>query len=704
MRKVLPKWGVVWQTKEFSAIRSPHPLPILDRLHYEATMLGQASVGRFIRYRLPVPLCSLTHCVGVFSLRYSVQPPDVRFIKEVVFMSRAPKKKVLTTIRIALDAVMIAVYIVLSTMLSISLGSSMKITLEPLPVVFCAVAFGPLDAFLVGFFGEFLNQMLTYGFTPTTLLWVAPIVVRGLVIAFSAKLMKRRLSPAHIHKNMPLLIAVSIVAGILHSVINTVALLVDSKLFSYYSYHMVFGVFWWRIGASVISAVIMALIVVPLISALRKANLLPQTFPKFRNADEAIAYIHSVCWKGSTPGLTRTNTLLAKMGNPHKSLKFVHIAGTNGKGSTAAMTASILRKAGYRTGLFTSPYIYRFHERMQVNGVEIPDRDLMTITEFVRPLAASMSEPPTEFELVTCIAMEYFARMHCDIVVLEVGMGGAYDSTNVIDAPEVAVITNIGLDHTEFLGSTVEEIARTKAGIFKEGGSAVVYRSTPSVEAVFEEVCKERNVRLKKADFDGLKCKSHGLEGQVFDCGDRKDIFLPLLGDHQLHNAAVVLAIADTLKEKGWKITEENIYEGIREVSWPGRFDIMCKDPLFIIDGGHNPQCIEALVKNIQDYLAGKRVIVLTGVLADKDYVDMYKPVMALVEQFVCITPPAPRKLDAEDLACHLRGCGAEAVACDSIPEGVRKAMDLAGKDGVVLSFGSLYSIGAIRDALSDIQ
>ena len=421
------------------------------------------------------------------------------------------------------------------------------------------------------------------------------------------------------------------------------------------------------------------------------------------NASEAIAYIESVSWKGSRPGLERVRELLDRMGCPEKALKYVHIAGTNGKGSTAAMTASILQNAGYKTGLYTSPHIYRFHERIRVNGVDISDEDLAAITEYVKPHAEAMADHPTEFELVFCIAIEYFKRVGCDIVVLEVGMGGAFDATNVIEAPEVAVITNIGLDHTEVLGDTVEKIAETKSGIFKEGGRAVVYRSTPSVEKVFEDICAQRNVSLKKADFEGLNLRSRSLEGQVFDCGHRKELFLPLLGDHQLHNAAVVLSIADTLIEQGWNITEEHIRDGLRDTRWPGRFDIMRRDPLFIIDGGHNPQCIEALVTNIRDYLVGKRLIILTGVLADKDYADMYKPVMAYAEQFVCITPPNPRKLDAALLAEYLQQRGAKAVPCQSIEEGVRTAIQLAGADGVVLSFGSLYSIGSIRDALEAV-
>ena len=418
------------------------------------------------------------------------------------------------------------------------------------------------------------------------------------------------------------------------------------------------------------------------------------------NVNEAIEYIHSVFWKGSIPGLGRTQELLRKMGNPEKKLKFVHIAGTNGKGSTASMTASILQQAGYKVGLYTSPYIYRFHERMQVNGVEITDEELIACTEYVKPFAQSMAESPTEFELVCCIAFEYFLRQNCDIVVLEVGMGGALDATNVIECPEVAVITNIGLDHTDFLGNTVEEIAATKAGIFKEGGNAVIYRGSQSVEKVFEDICAERNVRLKKADFAGLQLHSHGLEGQVFDCGERKNLQLPLLGVHQLKNAAVVLSIIDTLKEKGWNLSEENIRDGLKYARWPGRFDIVGHDPLFIIDGGHNPQCIEALVVNIQDYLKDRKVIALTGVLADKDYADMYKPVMPLVQEFVCITPPNPRKLEAAELAKHLQSVGAKATACGSIEEGVRTARSLAGTDGVVLCFGSLYTIGSIKEAL----
>ncbi len=417
-------------------------------------------------------------------------------------------------------------------------------------------------------------------------------------------------------------------------------------------------------------------------------------------AQEALDYIFSYSWMGVVPGLGRTRELLARLGDPQNKLKFIHIAGTNGKGSTAAMLASILRTAGYKTGLFTSPAIHRFHERIQVDGEQISDAALGALTERVKAEADEIADHPTEFEMVFAIAMEHYVRSGCDIVVLEVGMGGEMDATNVICAPETAIICNIGLDHTGILGNTLEEIARTKSGIFKENCPAVVYPGTPGVEAVFRRTAARKNAPLYFADFGLLTLRSHGLEGQCFDYGPFAELKLPLLGEHQLHNAAVVLTAVEVLCAKGWRIPESAVRRGLEQVKWPGRFDIVDKDPLFIIDGGHNPQCFEALVGNILDYLPGRRIIALTGVLADKDYGEMYRPVMAHVEQFVCITPPSDRKLEAADLARHLEKAGAKATPCETIAEGVRLARELAGQQGVVLCFGSLYSIGEIYRVL----
>ena len=416
--------------------------------------------------------------------------------------------------------------------------------------------------------------------------------------------------------------------------------------------------------------------------------------------DQALSYIHSVSWRGSVPGLSRTRELLAKMGDPQKKLKFVHVAGTNGKGSTCAMLAGILQKAGYKTGLYTSPYITRFHERMQVNGEPITDEELCEITEFVRPFADAMADVPTEFELVSCIGFEFFARRACDIVVLECGMGGEFDSTNVIDVPECAVLCTIGMDHMQFLGDTHAAIARTKAGIFKPGGACVTYPALPEVEQVYREIAAERHLEWTRADFDRLHPVSHDLLGQDFDFDGFGRLHLSLLGRNQLCNCAMVLHIVETLRAKLWDISDSAVRAGLSSVAWPGRFELLRRRPDVIADGGHNVQCIESLKENILDYLPGREIIAVTGVMADKEYEKMYFPVLPLIRRFVTVQPPNPRALSAPDLAEALRKMGADAESAQTVEDGVRRALSLAGPDGCVLAFGSLYMLGQIRTCI----
>ena len=419
---------------------------------------------------------------------------------------------------------------------------------------------------------------------------------------------------------------------------------------------------------------------------------------------EALHYIHAVCWKGSIPGLERINALLDKMGHPERALKFVHVTGTNGKGSTCAMVASVLRAAGYRTGLYTSPYIIRFNERMQINGEMIPDEELCQITEEIKPLADSIFEQPTEFEMVTAIAFAWFARRQCDIVVCEVGMGGEFDATNVIGAPEAAVLCNIGLDHTEVLGDTLEKIAATKSGIIKPGCDAVLYRSTPSVEAVVAQRCRDVGAALHTVDFAGLHLCERSLAGQIFDYGALTGLHLPLLGEHQLHNAAVTLTTLAVLQKRGWHISEEQLRQGLSQVTWPGRFQVIRHEPLFVIDGGHNPQCIQALAKNIEDYLPGRPLTILTGVLGDKDYHCMYRSVAEHAVEFITVTPDNPRALAAAELAGYLSSFGKPVTACGSVAEGVRLALAHAGRDGTVLCYGSLYLLGDVIAAVEETR
>jgi dihydrofolate synthase/folylpolyglutamate synthase len=416
---------------------------------------------------------------------------------------------------------------------------------------------------------------------------------------------------------------------------------------------------------------------------------------------QALEYIHSTPWKGGRAGLARTRELLCLMGRPQERLRFVHIAGTNGKGSTAAMLSSILRQAGYTTGLYTSPYIHRFNERMQVNGGCIPDEDLAALTEFVRPLADDMQEHPNEFELVTCLGLEYFCRLGCDIVVLEVGLGGRLDPTNVIDRPEAAVITAIGLDHTEVLGGSLEAIAAEKAGIVKPGGRVVLSGQQPPVEQTVREICQRVGAQLDVAQRDSVALRAMTPDGLRFDWLDRMDLSIPLVGEHQLQNVATVLQTVLTLRAQGWRIPDRAVRNGLAASRWPGRFEILRRNPMFIVDGGHNPQGAEALAQTLKSLFPQKRIVFLMGVLADKEAVALAAPIADMAAQVFTVTPQSPRALPAEQLARLLQArLGLAATPCGDIGQGVAAALESAGPDGVVCAFGSLYMVGSVCDAV----
>ena len=411
---------------------------------------------------------------------------------------------------------------------------------------------------------------------------------------------------------------------------------------------------------------------------------------------EALAYINGVEFFGSKPGLTRIRELLERLGDPQKKLRFIHIAGTNGKGSCAAMTASILKAAGYKTGLYTSPYLYRFNERMQINGRQIEDDALAEIVSRVRPAAEAMADHPTEFELMTAAALLWYAQETCDVVVLEVGLGGRFDATNIIGAPEAAVIMNIGLDHTAVLGDTLEQIAFEKAGILKPGTDAVLFEQGEEATGVVRRRCEELGVPLHIADFSQLVSEFDSLYGQSFTYRGQP-YALPLLGAHQLKNAAVVLELVEVLRKKGWKLEQGDVEHGLYAVSWPGRFELVSDEPYFVVDGGHNPQCAETVRDNLLHYFPDKRRILLLGVLRDKDYPGLTAILDAAADEYVCITPASARALPAEELAEHLKRYGKPVTVCGSIRDGVTEALERSDEDSVVCAVGSLYSVGEIR-------
>ncbi len=419
--------------------------------------------------------------------------------------------------------------------------------------------------------------------------------------------------------------------------------------------------------------------------------------------EEALAFIHSVDWKGSRPGLSRITELCRLLGNPERSLRFIHIAGTNGKGSTSEMLSSILVAAGYKTGLFTSPYIESFNERMMIDGEEIPNEELAEITAEVRPYALAMEDSPTEFEMITAIGFVYFKRHRCDYVVLECGMGGRFDSTNVIEHSVLSVITGIDLDHTALLGDTTAKIAWEKAGIIKPGIPVLFGEGDGEAETVIRAEAEEKGSRFVRTDFAEIHDIHADLDGTDFTFGGRK-VHINLHGLYQTRNTATVLTAVDLLRESGIPIPETAITEGLDAARWKARFEILSRKPLVIYDGAHNPQGITAAVENIRHYLTplteNGKILLLMGVLADKDYRTMIDLLSPLAERVYTVTPDNARSLDSAGTANEFERRGVYAVGYDVLSDGVAAAVRGAAERDLPLEcLGSLYMYADVKKA-----
>ena len=599
-------------------------------------------------------------------------------------MSKISTKKLITL------SVLVAMDVVLTRFLSLNAWNT-RIGFGFVPMVLAALIYGPLSAGIVGALADFIGAILfpTGPYFPG---FTFSMFLMGLVFGF------------FLYKKKAFW---RVVVSVL------ITQFVISLFLTTYWIHMLYGAKYVPLLATrvVQSGIISAaqIIVIPLLirtvdrlgklteEPAKKAEE-PAAEPVGMTPQEAIDYIENYTYSSTKLGLERTEELLHKLGDPQNDVKFIHVTGSNGKGSTCCMLASILQRAGYKVGLYTSPYIQDFRERIQVNGEFIPGEDLARLTVKVRALADTMTDPASQFEFVTALAIEYFKEEKCDVVVLEVGMGGAMDATNVIPAPEVAVITNVGLEHTEYLGDTLEAIAENKSGIIKPGCSAVCYDGAPEVTAVVKQVCAEKDVPLTCLDFRDLQPVSETLEGQRF-LYKGKEYFIPLLGPHQINNTAVVLEIVNTLRARGWSITDEDVELGLRFTRWPARFEVLRRDPLCILDGGHNPQCAQALVDSLDRLLPGRKAVFLMGILADKDYKQVIDMILPYASEFYTLTPLSPRALDTDALAAELRSHGAKATACHGIDEGIDAAIKAAGPDGLVVIFGSLYLAGAVRSA-----
>lgn len=419
--------------------------------------------------------------------------------------------------------------------------------------------------------------------------------------------------------------------------------------------------------------------------------------------DEALAYLHSLQRFGIKPGLERTRELLTRLGHPEREIpRVIHITGTAGKGSVSAMVEAGLRAAGFKVGLYTSPPLERFTERIQVNRREIGEERAASLIDTVRQHVSAMVagglEQPTEFEVITAAAFLYFAEQQVDWLVLEVGLGGRYDATNVVSSPAVTCITNIGLDHTEWLGKTHEAIAWDKAGIIKQGVPCVTATEHPGALQVIREVAQSQGAPLIEVTPADWQVVSWGLDGQVVDLKGARSWYrglrLPLLGEHQAANAAVALRVLELAGAD-----RAAIREGLAGLVWPGRMELMTAAggvPV-LLDAAHNPAKCAALAAAVRRCFPERRILLVLGVLADKDAAAMIRPLLDLAARVWVAAPENPRALPAADLQALCRSLGAAAEAAASVPEALQAALREASPADLVLVTGSFYTVGPAR-------
>lgn len=430
----------------------------------------------------------------------------------------------------------------------------------------------------------------------------------------------------------------------------------------------------------------------------------------------ALDWIHSRGRFGIKPGLQRMEALLALLGNPHRQLRYLHVGGTNGKGSVAAITAAVLQASGYSTALFTSPYILSFTNRMSIDGRDIDGSELVQLVEQLRPLVEKIAEderlgPMTEFEVVTALAFAYFARKQPDMVVLEVGLGGRLDATNVV-TPLVSVITNVTLDHTQVLGETIRDVAREKAGIIKTGVPVVTGALEPEAQQVIAGTARDRRAPLfyalpsGESAPPGAKCAFAARreiipEGQLLDYEGYnwsfRGLFIPLRGRYQVGNTALALAALEQLAACGFSFPEEKLRRGLAGTSWPARLEVLRRKPLLIMDGAHNPAAMRELALSLPEYFHYRRLILVLGVMADKD-LSMVDFILPLADVAILTRPDLARAADPEMLAAFIKErFSREIIVEPKVDRALAAALALAGDDGAVLVTGSLYTVSEAR-------
>lgn len=416
------------------------------------------------------------------------------------------------------------------------------------------------------------------------------------------------------------------------------------------------------------------------------------------NYNEALNFISESHKFGMRLGLDNMKRLLELLGNPQEKLNIIHVAGTNGKGSTCSFISTILVECGYKVGLYTSPYLETFTERIRINNENIPEEKVANIISLIKEKIDIMIkegyEYPTEFEIVTAMAFYYYFIENTDYVVLEVGLGGRYDATNVIDKSLVSVITSISLDHTGILGDTLEKIAYEKAGIIKENGTVFVYNQTDIVKNVIKEVCNKKNAKYIEVDFDDVIIKKSDINYQSFDYKKYKDIKINLIGEHQIKNSILALNVVEFILDN---VNLDIIKKGIEKTKWAGRIEKLSKSPLFIIDGAHNEDGAKSLQKVLDKNLKDKNMTLIIGMLEDKDIDTVLEILIPYFNKVITTTPNNPRAISCDKLKDKVYKYNKNVTQVKEIEKAVEYALENSKKDDVIICAGSLYMIGEVR-------
>lgn len=421
------------------------------------------------------------------------------------------------------------------------------------------------------------------------------------------------------------------------------------------------------------------------------------------NYREAMEYVEALQQYGSVPGLDNITRLCERLGNPQDELKFVHIAGTNGKGSVLAYVSTILQVADYTVGRYISPTIFDYRERFQINGKPITQAGLCKYLEQVKNVADQMVAEelphPTPFEIETAVAFLYFLDKKCDIVVLETGLGGRLDATNIIRTPICSVFASISMDHMAVLGESLEEITTEKAGIIKEKSCVVSIRQKPEAMQVIKQIAAKKKSRLLIADVSRAKQVKYGLKVQHFSYDKYKNLMISMPGQYQIDNAVLAVEVIGALQKSGFPVTEEQLKKGLLQTTWTGRFSVIGQKPLFIVDGAHNEDAAARLAESLRFYFTNRRIIYIMGVLKDKEYDKIIRQTYEQAEHIITVTPPNnERALHAYELAQNVREYHESVTVADSLQEAVEIAYLLAGRDKetVVIAFGSLSYLGEL--------